>query len=272
MKLNILAFACGLFLCVPSAGAQTPAAPADPVSGTWTGSMARDTDGMPLTITLKFDGTSLTGTVTGPPTPGMIRTGTFDKASGALKFDVEVQDPSKTVVTFEGKVVNDKATGTVSMGGQTGKFTLTRGSADAAPAAPPPAGGMSTDEALQKSFANISAYIAKSAEMIPAEKYTYQPTTSVRTVGQLIGHIADGYNYFCAVAGGKRVEWSDAVEKGAVDKPTVVAKLTQAAGACNAAHAGGAHPPLIQNLGHTNLHYGNLITYMRMLGLTPPSS
>jgi uncharacterized damage-inducible protein DinB len=25
-------------------------------------------------------------------------------------------------------------------------------------------------------------------------------------------------------------------------------------------------------IAHTNLHYGNLVTYMRMLGLTPPSS
>ena len=29
---------------------------------------------------------------------------------------------------------------------------------------------------------------------------------------------------------------------------------------------------LIQNFGHVNLHYGNIVTYMRMLGLVPPSS
>ena len=28
----------------------------------------------------------------------------------------------------------------------------------------------------------------------------------------------------------------------------------------------------IQNFGHSNLHYGNMVTYMRMLGLVPPSS
>jgi hypothetical protein len=272
MKLSILAFACGMFLGAQSVGAQTATAPADPVSGTWTGSMARDGDGVPLTITLKFDGSSMTGTVTGPPYPGIITKGTFDKASGALKFEVEVQDTSKTLVTFEGKVVNDKATGSVMMRGQTGRFSLTRDAGGAAAAAPSRARGMSTDEALQKSFAQVSAYIAKSADMIAADKYNYQPTNSVRTVGQLIGHIADGYNYFCAVAAGKKVEWSDAVEKGNTNKVTVVAKLKQAADVCNAAHAGGAHPPLIQNLAHTNLHYGNVITYMRMLGLVPPSS
>jgi hypothetical protein len=29
---------------------------------------------------------------------------------------------------------------------------------------------------------------------------------------------------------------------------------------------------LFANIAHANLHYGNLVTYMRMLGLTPPSS
>ena len=30
--------------------------------------------------------------------------------------------------------------------------------------------------------------------------------------------------------------------------------------------------PRFANVGHTNPHYGNIITYMRMLGLKPPSS
>jgi hypothetical protein len=29
---------------------------------------------------------------------------------------------------------------------------------------------------------------------------------------------------------------------------------------------------LLANVSHTNLHYGNIITYMRMLGLAPPSN
>jgi hypothetical protein len=43
--------------------------------------------------------------------------------------------------------------------------------------------------------------------------------------------------------------------------------------ACNAASGGaGQAGPMIANVGHTSLHYGNLITYIRMLGLVPPSS
>ena len=94
----------------------------------------------------------------------------------------------------------------------------------------------------------------------------------MRTVGQLIAHVADGYNYFCATGSGKKVEWSDAVEKGPTDKATIAAKLKQATDACSAVYAAGGGPQLMENFGHTNLHYGNLITYMRMLGLVPPSS
>lgn len=94
-----------------------------------------------------------------------------------------------------------------------------------------------------------------------------------RTFGQLIGHIVDGYNYFCATAAGRKVEWSDAIEKGSTDKATLVQKLKQSTDSCNAAYGGtGQVGELINNVGHTNLHYGNIITYMRMLGLVPPSS
>ena len=29
---------------------------------------------------------------------------------------------------------------------------------------------------------------------------------------------------------------------------------------------------LVQNIGHNNEHYGNIVTYLRMKGLVPPSS
>jgi uncharacterized damage-inducible protein DinB len=53
----------------------------------------------------------------------------------------------------------------------------------------------------------------------------------------------------------------------------VATKLKQATDACNTVYAGnGQLLTLVQNIGHTNLHYGNIITYMRMMGLPPPSS
>jgi hypothetical protein len=94
----------------------------------------------------------------------------------------------------------------------------------------------------------------------------------VRTYGQLIAHIADSYNYYCAAARDGKAQWSDATEKGALDKATLVQKLKQATSACEAVYGASQTPPLIMNIAHTNLHYGNIITYMRMMGMTPPSS
>jgi uncharacterized damage-inducible protein DinB len=128
------------------------------------------------------------------------------------------------------------------------------------------------DPAVRSSFDDVSSWVLKAAEAVPADKYAYRPVATVRTFGQLVAHVADGYTYFCAMAGGKKVEWSDAIEKGAADKAAIVARLKQAGSACAASYASGQARPLIENVAHTNLHYGNIVTYMRMLGLVPPSS
>ena len=132
----------------------------------------------------------------------------------------------------------------------------------------------SPNEELKKGFKLVNTWVVTSAEMVPADKYNYKPTDTVRTFGQLVAHITDSYNYFCARAVGNKVEWSDAVEKGSTDKDAVMSKLKEAVGRCTAAHdaKNPEFEPLFTNVGHTNLHYGNIITYMRMMGLKPPSS
>jgi uncharacterized damage-inducible protein DinB len=136
---------------------------------------------------------------------------------------------------------------------------------------------MDPGAALKQGFGEVSGWLLKAAEMVPSDKYSYRPTTSVRTYGEMLGHVADGYNYFCGRAAGKKVEWSDATAQGKTDKATIVSALKTATSACSAAHnlGGGERsglPLLLQNFGHANLHYGNVVTYIRMLGLVPPSS
>ena len=127
---------------------------------------------------------------------------------------------------------------------------------------------------LRNGFNEVNGWVTKAAETVPADKYNYRPVDTVRTFGQLIAHITDSYNYFCTNAAGNKVEWSEAVEKGGTDKDTLLPKLKEAVGRCNAAYSSGNAQlrPLFINVGHTSLHYGNIITYMRMLGLKPPSS
>lgn len=273
MKLRILLLACFVLLSAVSIFAQSDGATA--VSGVWTGDMGPNaTTRFPLKLELKFDGQAVSGTVTGPPLPGEIKTGTFDPKTGALRLEVEVKgDGAVDRFVFEGTVVSGVATGRVTRtsNNQTANFKITKADVGAAPAQQP--GGIDLAAGLRQSFTEVSGWITKAADLVPADKYSYRPAPTVRTFGQQIAHIVVSYNYYCGRAAGQNAQWSDAIEKGDTDKETLAQKLKQATDACNAAYGGASQAgPLFVNIGHANLHYGNIITYMRMLGLTPPSN
>lgn len=130
-------------------------------------------------------------------------------------------------------------------------------------------------DAVKYGFNEVAGWLAASAEMVPAEKYTYKPVNTVRSFGEILAHAADGMNWFCGSAKAtKDLPWSDAVEKGGTAKVKVVAALKQATAGCTAVHAlpSARFDKLMANVAHLNLHYGNVITYLRMMGLKPPSS
>lgn len=124
-------------------------------------------------------------------------------------------------------------------------------------------------------FTEVSGWLAASAELVPAEKYAYKPVSTVRSFGELMAHAADGMNWYCGSArAAKDLPWSDAVEKSGTTKAKVVAALKSATAGCAAAYASPSAriDKLMANVAHSSLHYGNAITYLRMLGLKPPSS
>ena len=129
-------------------------------------------------------------------------------------------------------------------------------------------------QGLGSGFKEVNDAIVKSAEMVPADKYTYRPVATVRTFGELVAHVADSYVWYCHRAAGQNRQWSDAIEKGKVDKATVTQKLRESLAVCTAAYsnANSRVEGLFTNIAHTNLHYGNMITYLRMMGLVPPTS
>ena len=131
--------------------------------------------------------------------------------------------------------------------------------------------------AVKFGFEEVAGWLAASAELVPADKYSYKPVNTVRSFGELMAHAADGMNWYCGSAkAAKDIPWSDAVEKdkAGVTKARVVAALKQATAACHAAYAAPTSriDKLMANVAHSSLHYGNAITYLRMLGLKPPSS
>jgi uncharacterized damage-inducible protein DinB len=130
--------------------------------------------------------------------------------------------------------------------------------------------------------------ILKSADKIPDELWAWKPTDSVRTFGQLFAHIADAQYEFCGVAtGGKSLTKN--IEKTAKGKADIMAAVKEAFGYCddvyaklndtNAADLADFFGRKITKIGamdfntaHTMEHYGNLVTYMRLKNIVPPSS
>ncbi|MEX2283936.1 MAG: DinB family protein [Gemmatimonadota bacterium] len=272
MRHSRVLVALSFVLTAASVRAQTANAAGDPISGTWTGDIGLDEESRtPITMQLRFDGSSVVaGTIAGPG-QAEIKSGTFDPRTGAFKLEIDVQDDTRPRrFVFEGIAVKGMATGRVNSNNQTGTFRFTRGAAPASGAQP---GGPAFPPELRLRFDEVSAWVTKAAQLVPADQYSYQPNQNVRSFGQLVAHIADSYNYYCGRPAGGQAQWTDAIEKGSPDKAAIVQKLAQSGAACATLYGGaGQAGSLIDNVAHTSLHYGNIVTYMRLLGLVPPSS
>lgn len=123
MRKRSLVMVCCLLLVGVSLSAQTGGKAADPISGTWAGDMGRDaTNRIEIKIDFKFDGKSVTGTITGPPSPGTID-GTFDAKTGNLKFEVTLS-PDRPKAYFDGTLTDGSATGKVMLNDLPGDFKI----------------------------------------------------------------------------------------------------------------------------------------------------
>jgi uncharacterized damage-inducible protein DinB len=274
MQLRHLIQRVAVMAIIPSALSATQTSP---IAGTWTGSIGRS-EAQPSSVTMAIkvnpDG-SLSGTATGPHLePGEIRSGWYDAKTGVLKMTVHIKSANSSqsgVVQFEGSMKNDTASGKMLLDGQTGFFKIVKGSVEQASKTQPKMNEGAAE--VRRGFVEVSDWLVRAAELVPAEKYSYRPVASVRSFAQQIGHVVDGSRYYCSRASGKAVEWSDITEKSVTQKAALVTALKQAVSDCLAVHdKNGQVGQLMANVAHNNLHYGNLITYIRMLGLVPPSS
>ena len=136
-------------------------------------------------------------------------------------------------------------------------------------------------------YTNVKGYILKSAEKMPEANYSFKPSPEVRSYGAILGHLADDQFFFCSAAKGEKKETD--IEKKAVTKAALLEELKAAFAYCDAAYDGltdasGAtmmkfgkgersYSGILNfNVAHDFEHYGNLITYLRIKGLVPPSS
>jgi uncharacterized damage-inducible protein DinB len=155
--------------------------------------------------------------------------------------------------------------------------------------ATPQAPANPTVASLKGSLTLVNGWLLKAAEQVPEEHYAFAPAPTVRSMGAIFGHIADANFNICGAASGEKPAMSG-IEKTKSTKAELREALAQSFKFCEAAFDGmtGARADevvkfflpgtntrlgvLAFNTSHNFEHYGNIVTYMRLKGLVPPSS
>ena len=137
-------------------------------------------------------------------------------------------------------------------------------------------------------YGRVKTILVSSAEKMPEENYNFKPTDAVRSYGQIVGHVADAQYMFCSVALGEKNPGLK-IEQTKTTKADLVAALKDAVAYCDKAYdsmtdvSGSQMVKLFDldmpKLGVLNVnnmhdmeHYGNLVTYMRLKNIVPPTS
>ncbi len=143
--------------------------------------------------------------------------------------------------------------------------------------------------AARGEYERVKDYLLKSAEQMPEFDYAFKPTATVRSFGEIIGHVASTQFMFCAAAQNQKNPQIADTEKTRTAKAALIDALRASFAYCDSAYAitdaqaigaitlpnGDQQLPLsvlILNIAHNNEHYGNIVTYLRLRGLVPPSS
>ena len=134
----------------------------------------------------------------------------------------------------------------------------------------------------------IKGNLLKTAEKVPESVWSFRPTPEVRTFAQIVGHVADSSIGICAGAAGQKpvplnaektmttkAQLSKALADALAFCDKVIAEMDDAKGMETTKFFGG---PTVRaqvvnfNTMHNFEHYGNLVTYMRINKIVPPSS
>ena len=142
-------------------------------------------------------------------------------------------------------------------------------------------------------YGSIRRNIVEAAEAMPAEGYAFKATPAVRTFAQLVGHVTNANRLFCSAAKGEPFP-SKINAETLTSRETALKELTDSFTYCDSAFqsltdatfgdhvmvAGGGNKPtettrgtvLTFNTTHNNEHYGNMVVYLRLKDIVPPST
>lgn len=158
---------------------------------------------------------------------------------------------------------------------------------EAQQAATPPTDPIVT--AVRNNYNATKRFLVASAELMPEADYGFKPVETVRSFGQLLGHVANSQLFYCGSSSGlPRPEGTQGQDfEKLTTKAELIAALKKSFDYCDQAYAitdaraleltAGNNPrprlnALVSNATHNFEHYGNIVTYLRIKGLVPPSS
>jgi hypothetical protein len=156
--------------------------------------------------------------------------------------------------------------------------------AQAAPAGPSgPAGE------VQRSYAAAKGNIQKSADKMPAADFGYKPEPDIRTYARVLNHVTEAQFRSCGALNHTAPESLPKVPADTADKAAIVEALNASFAECDKAFATLTDTNLLEmiDLGrgkrsriglawgvsqHDTEQYAALALYLRLKGITPPSS
>ena len=147
-------------------------------------------------------------------------------------------------------------------------------------------------DAIREGWDAAKRNLTRATEAMPEAKFNFKPVDTVRTYGQIVSHVAGANYIFCAAARGEKAPYTeDHFEKTATTKAAISKALADSIAYCDAAYKSlddrraaemvaapfgsgksARASALMGNTGHLQEHYGNLVTYLRINGIVPPSS
>jgi uncharacterized damage-inducible protein DinB len=144
----------------------------------------------------------------------------------------------------------------------------------------------STANAIRQAYEQVKGNITKAADKMPEDSYNFKPTPEQMSFGGWLLHVTQAQTAICSRAAGSP-KMADVT--GKTSKADIQAALKDSFDTCDAAYAmltdtnlndsvasfrGNTTrvASLAGNVAHDNECYGNMVVYLRLKGIVPPST
>jgi hypothetical protein len=143
--------------------------------------------------------------------------------------------------------------------------------------------------AFRDNAKEVGKNLMASADLMPADKYSFKPTPAQMSFGDIVVHLIQGNDFLCGAIGGMKAPTRSKI--AATDgKPALVARLSETFQFCDQALAGLDDSKLTESLpmfggktmpraavevltvGDWADHYSQMAIYLRLNNLLPPTA